>query len=71
MHHGEQKLDFLLGLVKVLLLHALELQHLSRSFLNLYLFFSAELRKMGLKFETLIQDSGKSNFLTRVVDMSK
>ena len=54
MHHGEQKLDFLLGLVKVLLLHALELQHLSRSFLNLYLFFSAELRKMGLKFETLI-----------------
>ena len=40
-------------------------------FLNLNLFFSAELRKMGLKFETLIQDSGKRDFVIRVVDMSK
>ena len=34
-------------------------------------FFSAELRKIGLKFETLNQDSGKRYFVTIVADMSK
>ena len=34
-------------------------------------FFSAELRKIGLKFATLNQDSGKRYFVTIVVDISK
>ena len=37
--------------------------HFRRSFVNLNLSFSAQLRKMGSKSETLIQDLGKIDFL--------